>query len=111
MPYMKEVKTMIKAFSIMFVIGLVLGALLMIANRFFAVVEDKRYEEVLNMLPGYNCGACGYAGCSGMVNAMLNRETDTLQCAPRKAEQRKAIVDYLNSEPGPDGEKLKVKSI
>ena len=27
------------------------------------------------------------------------------------AEQRKAIVDYLNSEAGPDGEKLNVKSI
>ncbi|MBR2578182.1 MAG: electron transporter RnfB [Erysipelotrichaceae bacterium] len=102
---------MIKVFVIMFVIGALLGAALMLANRFLAVREDKRQEEALKMLPGYNCGACGYPGCSGMIAALLNKETDTLQCTPSTPEQRQAIVDYLNSSESPDGEKLHVKSI
>ena len=102
---------MLKAFVIMFVIGLILGIILTVANKYFHVEVDKRYDDLLNMLPGYNCGACGYAGGSGMVNALLNKETDTLQCAPCKAEQRKAIIEYLESEAGPDGETLKIKSI
>ena len=108
---MKEERTVIKVFVIMFMIGAVLGAVLMLANRFLAVKEDKRQEKALEMLPGYNCGACGYPGCSGMIAALLSKETDTLQCAPSTPEQRQAIVDYLNSEEGPDGDKLNIRSI
>ena len=100
---------MIKVFVIMFTIGAVLGAALMLANRFLAVKEDKRQEEALKMLPGYNCGACGYPGCSGMLAALLNRETDVLQCTPCTPEQKQAIIDYLNSTEGPDGEKLNIR--
>ena len=102
---------MIKVFVIMFLIGAFLGAMLMLANRFLAVKEDKRQEEALKMLPGYNCGACGYPGCSGMIAALLNKETDVLQCTPSTPEQRQAIVDYLNNEEGPDGDKLNITSI
>ena len=102
---------MIKVFLIMFIIGLALGLILVIAGKYLAVKEDKRFEKALSMMPGYNCGARGYPGCNGMINALLSKETDVLQCAPCKPEQRQAIVDYLNSEEGPDGDKLNIKTI
>jgi len=102
---------MIKSALMLLVVGAVLGVLLAIAGAIFAVKQDERLEKVLEMLPGYNCGSCGYPGCSGMVAALIEKETDTLNCRPCKPDQRVVIVDYLNNTPGPDGETLKVKSI
>ena len=52
-------------------IGL-LGALgLGIASKRLAVEEDPRLEKILEAIPGANCGACGYAGCSAFAKAVL----------------------------------------
>ena len=45
-------------------IGLVLGALLAVASKIFAVKVDERAQEIASVLPGANCGSCGFAGCS-----------------------------------------------
>ena len=50
-------------------IGLLGGALLVIGSRVFAVTKDERAEEVELALPGANCGACGYAGCSALTDS------------------------------------------
>ena len=53
---------------------LVLGAIALIAalvlfgvSKKFAVEEDPRLGQVGELLPGANCGGCGFAGCSGMA--------------------------------------------
>ena len=102
---------MINAILVMLVTGMVLGLLLAVASKIFYVQVDERQEKVTTMLPGYNCGSCGYPGCSGLASALIDKTTDTVNCRPRKPEQRQAIVDYLNNTPGPDGDTLKVKSI
>ncbi len=102
---------MLNAFIVMLVLGAILGLILAVASKIFEVQVDEREATVTAMLPGYNCGSCGYPGCSGLASALVNKETDTLNCKPCKAEQRSKIVEYLNSTPGPDGEVLKVKSI
>ncbi len=94
---------------VMVVIGLVLGAVLGISDKVFAVKVDERVEKVTAMLPGYNCGGCGYAGCSGCAQALVDGEiTSVSVCKPSKPEGKQAIVDYLNSTVGPNGETLKV---
>lgn len=45
------------------VIGAIAAALLCIVVRRFAVKEDERVEQVEALLPGANCGACGFLGC------------------------------------------------
>lgn len=90
-------------------IGAVLGLILSIASNVFAVVEDPRYAQVAQLLPGYNCGACGYPGCQGLANALVDKETsDVRRCKPSNQAQRDSIVQYLSSTPGPDGETLVV---
>lgn len=88
-------------------IGAVLGLILSIAAKVFAVVEDPRYAQVAQLLPGYNCGACGYPGCQGLANALVDKEvSDTRRCKPSNQAQRDSIVDYLQSTPGPEGDTI-----
>ena len=101
---------MIPAALTMLVIGALLGVMLGVASTVFHVELDEREAKVTEMLPGYNCGGCGYPGCSGLAAALIGKETDTVSCKPCKADRKKEIVDYLNSTPGPDGECLKVKA-
>ena len=93
---------------IMLAVGGVLGLLLSIASEKFKVEEDPRLEVVTNLLPGYNCGACGQTGCAGLANALITKETDVIICKPIKADKRDEIIKYLSETPGPDGETIKV---
>lgn len=102
---------MINALAVMLVLGCTMGLILYLASTAFHVEVDERLEKTTAMLPGYNCGSCGYPGCSGLASALINKETDTVNCRPCKKEQRDAIVEYLNNTPDAEGNTLKVKSI
>ncbi len=100
---------MIYSFLALLVIGIILGALLAFASEKFHVEEDPRLEEVNAMLPGYNCGACGYSGCGGLANALITKELDMIVCVPIKQDAHDKIVEYLANTPGPDGETITIK--
>ena len=51
-------------------VGLFLGILLAVASKIFAVQKDERAEAIAEVLPGANCGSCGYAGCSAYAAAI-----------------------------------------
>lgn len=88
-------------------IGAFLGLILSIASKLFEVVEDPRFARVAELLPGYNCGACGFAGCQGLANALVSKEAKSAKlCKPSTQEQRDAIVAYLAETPGLDGETI-----
>ena len=53
-------------------IGLVSSVILVVASRVFYVEEDPLVEAVTEALPGSNCGGCGYAGCAGYAEAVVN---------------------------------------
>jgi len=52
-------------------VGLTFGTLIALANRKLRVWEDPRIESVTDILPGANCGACGYAGCRAFAEAAV----------------------------------------
>ncbi|MBE6109503.1 MAG: electron transporter RnfB [Erysipelotrichaceae bacterium] len=85
----------IKAVLLMLVLGGVIGVLLGIASVKLYVEEDHRVEDVLAMLPGYNCGGCGNPGCAGMAAKLVEGESTIDKCKPCKADAREAIVAYL----------------
>ena len=35
---------------------------------------DPRLEEIISLLPGLNCGACGFANCENLAEAVLKGE-------------------------------------
>jgi len=61
-------------------VGLFVGVFLGIAGIKFAVEVDPREEEILGVLPGNNCGGCGYAGCSGLAAAIVKGEAAVNAC-------------------------------
>ena len=60
------------------VIGLIAGLGLAVASKVMAVPVDEKAEEIQAALPGANCGACGFSGCSGYAAALSEgKTTDT----------------------------------
>ena len=57
------------------IIGLAAAVILYFVAKKFHVEEDYRIDEVTELLPGANCGGCGYPGCRGFAEACVKAET------------------------------------
>lgn len=82
-------------FSSIFLAGLgaVFGFGLAVAAKKFAVKIDPKVEQVRDVLPGANCGACGFAGCQGYAEAVVaNPEIASNLCSPGKASVAEQIA-------------------
>ncbi len=79
-------------------LGLTFGILLALAARFFAVKTDPRVDAVREVLPGVNCGACGYAGCVNFAEGVVRGETELNGCIPGGDETAGAIAEVLGQE-------------
>lgn len=91
------------------VMGLLLGLGLAFAADVFKVEIDQRLEDVEKRLPGYNCGACGYPGCAGFAEGIMEGEVEKLSmCKPGKDEHYNSIIEYLKDHPNNDGSIIKV---
>ncbi|MBN2618741.1 MAG: RnfABCDGE type electron transport complex subunit B [Spirochaetales bacterium] len=64
------------------ILGALLGALLSFASEKLKVEEDERVKNLEAILPQYNCGACGYSGCSGYADAVINGGEEINKCTP-----------------------------
>lgn len=86
-------------------VGLVLGLLLALASKIFAVEKNERAEEIASVLPGANCGSCGYAGCSAYATAISKGEAKINCCSPGG----QSTVDYIARIMGVSGEAVEEK--
>lgn len=62
-------------------LGVVLGLTLAVASRRFAVEGNPVVDELTTMMPGSNCGQCGFPGCAGAAAAIV-AGTATPACCP-----------------------------
>lgn len=77
-------------------LGALLALLLFLVAKRFKVEEDPRIDEVEKILPGANCGGCGFAGCRGLSEALVTREDiSSLYCPVGGAETMKRAADFL----------------
>ena len=53
-------------------LGLVLAFVLYLVAAKFKVEEDPRIDEVEKVMPGANCGGCGFAGCRAFADAAVH---------------------------------------
>jgi Na+-translocating ferredoxin:NAD+ oxidoreductase RNF subunit RnfB len=82
-------------------IGLIAGIGLTLASRFMAVNEDETVAEINAVLPGANCGACGFAGCADYASALVEKEgTPPNACPVGGAEVAKKIGAILGVDAG-----------
>lgn len=93
--------SVIIAVMIVGIIALVCGIALAVASIALAVPTDEKAEAITEMLPGANCGACGFSGCAGYASALSQgKTTNTALCNPGGGEVSKQIAAYLGLAAG-----------
>jgi electron transport complex protein RnfB len=73
---------MLIAIGSLTLIGLGLGGMLGVAGRLLAVEENPLEVELQSMLPGSQCGQCGYVGCAQAAAALARGEAAATLCPP-----------------------------
>ena len=81
-------------------LGLIFGLVLAAASKVFYVEADPRLELLNECLPGANCGGCGYAGCAGYAEAVLEGRTEIGRCASGGNECAQAMAAIMGTEAG-----------
>lgn len=76
-------------------LGAAFAALLAVFFRRFAVKQDPKTERILAALPGSNCGACGFAGCQGMTDALLAGQVEVTGCVAGGDAVARALGDIM----------------
>ena len=92
------IATIIISVLVLALIGLILGAVIAFTAKKFQVESDPRIEEVQNMLPGANCGGCGYAGCADFAQAIVAKGENPNKCSAISDESCQAIANLLGCE-------------
>ncbi len=82
-------------------LGAAFALLLALSSKRFAVHIDPKIESVLGALPGSNCGACGFAGCLGLAEAIAagKAEADGCVAGGNATAQKVAAVLGVSLEP------------
>jgi electron transport complex protein RnfB len=81
-------------------LALVLVTLLVLAHRKLHVEEDPRIDEVEQMLPLANCGACGFPGCRPFAEALVGGVAAPGKCTVSTDAGRARIAAYLGVDVG-----------
>ncbi|MCH5251408.1 MAG: RnfABCDGE type electron transport complex subunit B [Lachnospiraceae bacterium] len=92
--------TFIFSVVLLAVLGILIGILLGVAGKFFAVETDERVVQVRDCLPGNNCGGCGYPGCDGLAEAIVAGDAEVNGCPVGGATVAANIGAILGVEAG-----------
>lgn len=78
-------------------IGGVLGLILAVAAKLMNVKKDEREEKIEGILPGANCGGCGYPGCSGYAKAVAQGKAKSNLCNAGGDAVAEKIAEIMGS--------------
>lgn len=87
-------------------VGLFVGLFLGVAGIKFKVEVDEREEAILGVLPGNNCGGCGYAGCSGLAAAIVKGEAPANACPVGGEKVGNQVAQIMGVEAGESARKV-----
>ena len=88
------------AVAFMSALGVFLASVLVVANRWLFVDEDPRIDDVEDLLPKANCGACGTPGCRPFAEKLVNGEVDPGLCTVNSKDTNRVIAEFLGVEMG-----------
>ncbi|HHY45671.1 MAG TPA: RnfABCDGE type electron transport complex subunit B [Firmicutes bacterium] len=80
-------------------LGALFGVALALAAKKFAVEQDPRFEKIVEVLPGANCGGCGYPGCSGLAEAISKGSAPVDACPVGGAAVAAKVATIMGQEP------------
>jgi RnfABCDGE-type electron transport complex B subunit len=81
-------------------IGAILAALLCVTSKLMHVKIDERQGQLMESLPGVNCGVCGYPGCSGFAVALISGEAKPNLCTPGGSDLLEKISAIMGVDTG-----------
>ena len=87
-------------------LSLVFGALLGFSAKKFAVKTDPNIERIHDVLPGTNCGGCGFAGCAMFAQAVANNKAAYNACPPGGNDTAAKIAQTMGIDPVASGRKV-----
>jgi len=97
---MTELANIAIPIGFMAVLGLLLAGILAVANKRLFVYEDPRLDDLEELLPNANCGACGSPGCRPFAEGLINGASQPAQCTVNSNDMNKVIADYLGVDMG-----------
>ncbi len=95
----------IYAILIMGSLSLLLGIILTLANRKLQVPVSVEEQSINEVLPGANCGACGYPGCSNYAAAVASGEAPVNKCTVGGSDVAAQIAKIMGLDAGEEEEK------
>lgn len=89
-------ETLLYTIIILVALGVVAAVVLYFVAQKFKVFEDPRIDQIEGMLPGANCGGCGFAGCRQLAVALVEQDDiDNLYCPVGGGDVMKACANHL----------------
>lgn len=81
-------------------LGILAAAVLFAVAKKFNVAEDPRIADVEELLPGANCGGCGYSGCHAFAVACCTASSlDGMACPGAGPVAMRKIADIVGLAP------------
>jgi electron transport complex protein RnfB len=102
---------MLAAIGSLTLLGLILGAVLGLAARYLRVEGNPMTEKVLALLPGSQCGQCGYVGCGQAAEALTSGTAPPTVCPPGGRAVAEALAGLLGKTLDPGGVADKVPTV
>lgn len=90
--------TTLKALAGLGGLGLLLGIVLAVAASKLAVKVDPREERIRGILPGANCGGCGFPGCDGYAAAVVAGKAPTNACPVGGSDVARRVAEVMGQE-------------
>lgn len=78
--------------------GLIIGVALGFAARVFEVKTDEKEIAIRDVLPGNNCGGCGFAGCDALAKAIAQGEAPVGGCPVGGADTASKIGEIMGTD-------------
>ena len=83
------------ALAVVASVGLIFGILLALFVHWFGIEEDEKTKKIRAVLPGINCGACGFKGCNDYAEALSKGTAKPNRCIPGAEDAAKELSAIL----------------
>jgi electron transport complex protein RnfB len=87
----------------MLVLAVIFAIALLIASEKLKVTVDPKIDQVHQILPHLDCGACGFPGCSQYAKAVIDNPELIGSCSPGGPKVADAIGSVLNLQTSKSG--------
>lgn len=93
-----DIVKMLLPAGIMLVIAVLFALAIVILGKKLSIESNQKTEEIRKLLPGANCGACGYAGCDALAKALSEGKAKVSDCNVNSKKNKTELAHLLGSE-------------